>query len=227
MIGTITNCCTILTGSFIGSRLKNGLPDKFKNTMMTCMGLAATVLGINSVANNMPNSTMPVLFIISLALGGILGQWIDIDSKFQKLTNRFGKEGLAQGLSTAVLLFCIGTLSILGPIESALNNNHTYLFTNATLDLVTSMVLAATFGFGIALSAIVLFCWQGSIYMLAGIIAPYVTPELMCEISIIGGILIFSSGLSILEIKKINTINLLPALIVPPIFFVIKSLIGF
>ncbi len=226
MIGTITNCCTILTGSFIGSRLKNGLPDKFKNTMMTCMGLAATVLGINSVANNMPNSTMPVLFIISLALGGILGQWIDIDSKFQKLTNRFGKEGLAQGLSTAVLLFCIGTLSILGPIESALNNNHTYLFTNATLDLVTSMVLAATFGFGIALSAIVLFCWQGSIYMLAGIIAPYVTPELMCEISIIGGILIFSSGLSILEIKKINTINLLPALIVPPIFFVIKSLIG-
>ena len=227
MIGTITNCCTILTGSFIGSRLKNGLPDKFKNTMMTCMGLAATVLGINSVANNMPNSTMPVLFIISLAIGGILGQWIDIDSKFQKLTNRFGKEGLAQGLSTAVLLFCIGTLSILGPIESALNNNHTYLFTNATLDLVTSMVLAATFGFGIALSAIVLFCWQGSIYMLAGIIAPYMTPELMCEISIIGGILIFSSGLSILEIKKINTINLLPALIIPPVVFVIKSLIGF
>ncbi|MBQ6933799.1 MAG: DUF554 domain-containing protein [Clostridia bacterium] len=226
MIGTITNCCTILTGSFIGSRLKNGLPDKFKNTMMTCMGLAATVLGINSVANNMPNSTMPVLFIISLAIGGLIGQWIDIDSKFQKLTNRFGKEGLAQGLSTAVLLFCIGTLSILGPIESALNNNHTYLFTNATLDLVTSMVLAATFGFGIALSAIVLFCWQGSIYLLAGIIAPYVTPELMCEISIIGGILIFSSGLSILEIKKINTINLLPALIVPPIFFVVKSLIG-
>ena len=226
MIGTITNCCTILTGSFIGSRLKNGLPDKFKNTMMTCMGLAATVLGINSVANNMPNSTIPVLFIISLAIGGIIGQWIDIDSKFQKLTNRFGKEGLAQGLSTAVLLFCIGTLSILGPIESALNNNHTYLFTNATLDLVTSMVLAATFGFGIALSAIVLFCWQGSIYVLAGIIAPYMTPELMCEISIIGGILIFSSGLSILEIKKINTINLLPALIVPPIFFVIKSLIG-
>ena len=227
MIGTIANWCTILTGSFIGSRLKNGLPDKFKNTMMTCMGLAATVLGINSVANNMPSSTIPVLFIISLAIGGILGQWIDIDSKFQKLTNRFGKEGLAQGLSTAVLLFCIGTLSILGPIESALNNNHTYLFTNATLDLVTSMVLAATFGFGIALSAIVLFCWQGSIYLLAGIIAPYMTPELMCEISIIGGILIFSSGLSILEIKKINTINLLPALIVPPIVFVIKSLIGF
>ncbi|MBR4879648.1 MAG: DUF554 domain-containing protein [Clostridia bacterium] len=226
MVGTITNCCTILVGSFVGSRLKNGLPDKFKNTMMTCMGLAATVLGINSVANNMPNSTLPVLFIISLAIGGIIGQWIDIDSKFQKLTNKFGKEGLAQGLSTAVLLFCIGTLSILGPIESALNNNHTYLFTNATLDLVTSMVLAATFGFGIALSAIVLFCWQGSIYLLAGIIAPYVTPELMCEISIIGGILIFSSGLSILEIKKINTINLLPALIVPPVVFVIKSLIG-
>lgn len=227
MIGTITNCTTILVGSFIGSRLKNGLPEKFKSTMMTSMGLAATVLGINSVSSNMPNSTFPVLFIISLALGGLWGQWLDIDKKFHKLTDKFGKDGLAQGLSTAILLFCIGTLSILGPIESALNNNHTYLFTNATLDLVTSMVLSATFGFGIALSAIVLFCWQGSIYLLAGIIAPFITPELMCEISIIGGILIFSSGLSILEIKKINTINMIPALFIPPLFFALKSLIGF
>lgn len=226
MIGTFTNCGTIILGSFIGSRLKNGLPDKFKATMMDCMGLAATALGINSIAVNMPKSSYPVLFIISLALGGLLGQWLDINTSFQRLASRLGKEGLAQGLMTAVLLFCIGTLSILGPIESALNGNNTFLFTNATLDLVTSMVLSATFGFGIALSAIVLFCWQGSIYLLAGIISPFVTPELMCEISIIGGILILSSGLSILGIKKFETVNLLPALLFAPLFFAFLHLLG-
>ena len=212
MIGTFTNCATIIIGSFIGSRLKNGLPAKYKDIMMTSMGLAASMLGINAVAGNMPNSTFPVLFIISLAIGGLIGQKLEIDDKFR-------------GLSTAVLLFCIGTLSILGPIQSALYGDHTYLFTNATLDLVTSMVLAANFGFGISLAAVVLFFWQGSIYLLAGLLSPFLTPELMCEISIIGGILIFSSGISILEIKKIPTINLLPALLVPPVFFIIKNLI--
>ena len=192
---------------------------------MTSMGLAASMLGINAVAGNMPNSTFPVLFIISLAIGGLIGQKLEIDDKFQSVANKFGKDGLARGLSTAVLLFCIGTLSILGPIQSALYGDHTYLFTNATLDLVTSMVLAANFGFGIALAAVVLFFWQGSIYLLAGLLSPFLTPELMCEISIIGGILIFSSGISILEIKKIPTINLLPSLLVPPVFFIIKNLI--
>ena len=225
MIGTFTNCATIIIGSFIGSRLKNGLHAKYKDIMMTSMGLAASMLGINAVAGNMPNSTFPVLFIISLAIGGLIGQKLEIDDKFQSVTNKFGKDGLARGLSTAVLLFCIGTLSILGPIQSALYGDHTYLFTNATLDLVTSMVLAANFGFGIALAAVVLFFWQGSIYLLAGLLSPFLTPELMCEISIIGGILIFSSGISILEIKKIPTINLLPALLVPPVFFIIKNLI--
>lgn len=226
MIGTITNCATILVGSFVGSCLKTGLPERYKSTLMNCMGLAATVLGINAVASNMPKSAYPVLFIISLALGGLVGQWLDLDGKFQKLANRLsGGSNLAQGLTTAVLLFCIGTLSILGPIESALNGNHTYLFTNATLDLVTSMVLSATFGFGIALSAGILFLWQGAIYLFAGVISPFMTPELMTEISVIGGIMIFSSGLGILDIKKINTINLLPALLVPPLYFMILSFI--
>ena len=225
MIGTFTNCATILIGSFVGSRLKNGLPDKYKSTMMNCMGLAATILGINAAVSNMPKSEYPVLFIISLAIGGLVGQWLDLDGKFQKLAGKLsGGSNLAQGLTTAVLLFCIGTFSILGPIQSALQGDHTYLFTNATLDLVTSMVLAASFGFGIALSAGILFLWQGSIYLLAGVIAPFVTPVLMAEISIIGGILIFSSGLGILEIKKINTINLLPALLVPPVYFALLNL---
>ena len=117
-------------------------------------------------------------------------------------------------------------MSILGPIESALNGDHTYLFTNAILDGITSVVLSSTFGLGIAIAAGVLFCWQGSIYLLANLIAPYLTPDLLTEISLVGGVLILSSGLSILNIKQFKTLNLLPALLVPPAAVGLLSLLG-
>jgi uncharacterized membrane protein YqgA involved in biofilm formation len=174
----------------------------------------------------MPDSQYPVLFIVSLAAGSLTGTILDINGRFQNLAGKFGTSQLAQGLATAVLLFCIGTLSILGPIQSALYNDHTYLLTNATLDFVTSMVLASTYGIGIALSAIVLFLWQGSIYLCAGFLAPFLSAELLTEISIIGGILIASSGIGILGIKDCKTLNMLPALLVPAVWFLLKGFIG-
>lgn len=215
MIGTIANTATILAGSLVGSRLKSGLGEKYKEALMNGMGLAATLLGVNSVVQAMPESRYSVLFIVSLAVGGVLGTAISLDTLFQKAVNRLplaGGSELGKGLSTAILLFCAGTLSILGPMESALKGDNTYLFTNAVLDGITSTVLASTFGIGIALAALVLFCWQGAIYLLAGAIAPYVTSDLLTELSLVGGALIFSSGLGILGIKQIKTLNYLPAL---------------
>ena len=109
----------------------------------------------------MPDSNYQVLFIVSLALGSLLGTMLDIEGRFKKLTDRLSVGELSRGLSTGILLFCIGTLSILGPIQSALYGDHTYLFTNATLDFVTSMVLASTYGIGMALSAGGLFSGRG------------------------------------------------------------------
>ncbi len=220
MIGTIVNTLAILVGSIVGSFLKKGIKEEYKSALFTAMGFAAVALGINAIVQNMPNSAYPVLFIVSLAIGGLVGTIIDVDAKFQQLVSRFSQSDLSKGLSTAILLFCIGTLSILGPVESALNNNHTYLFTNATLDLVTSMALAATYGFGIAFSAVVLFVWQTSIYLSAQYVEPFLTNALMTEVSIVGGILILSSGLSILGIKDSKSLNMLPALFVPVIWFV-------
>lgn len=224
MIGTFVNAGTILAGSVAGSLIKKGLKEKYQNILYDAMGLAATGLGLHAVVKNLSDSTYPVLFIISLSLGGIIGTAIDIDSRFQKLGQRYSKTNLGQGLSTAILLFCIGTLSILGPIESALNHNNTYLFTNATLDLVTSLVLASSYGIGIAISALILFVWQGSIYLLAHQVSPFLTPEFMTEISIVGGFLILASGLSILKIKTFQTLNLLPALLVPVVWFLILNI---
>ena len=218
MLGTIVNVCTILAGSTIGSIVRKGIKEEYSGALFTAMGLAATALGINAIVSNMPNSQYPVLFIVSLAAGSLLGTILNLDGRFQSLAGKFGTSQLAQGLSTAVLLFCIGTLSILGPIQSALYN--------ATLDFVTSMVLASTYGIGIALSAIVLFLWQGSIYLGAGFLAPFLSAELLTEISIIGGILIASSGIGILGLKDCKTLNMLPSLLVPAVWFLVKGFIG-
>lgn len=225
MIGTIVNTGTILTGSILGSILKRGVKEKYQNCLYNAMGLAAVGLGINAIVSNMPNSKYPVLFIVSLALGSLIGTVLNIDGHFQQLMNRLGKSELSKGLSTGILLYCIGSLSILGPIQSALYGDNTYLFTNATLDLVTSTVLASTYGIGMAFAAFVLFCWQGSIYLGATFLQEFLTSALMSEITIVGGFLIAASGLSILEIKDVKTLNMLPALLVPPAFFMILSLL--
>lgn len=222
MIGTIVNTATILTGSIIGSIIRKGIKEEYQGALYNAMGLAATVLGIHSVVKNLSESSYPVLFILSLALGSLLGTVADLDGKFHSLVGKFSHSNLGQGLSTGILLYCIGTLSILGPIQSALNNDHTFLFTNATLDFVTSMVLASTYGIGMALAAVVLFAWQGSIYLCAGLLSGFLSPELMTEVSIVGGVLIFSSGLSILGIKDCKALNMLPSLLIPILWFLIK-----
>lgn len=227
MIGTIVNTATILAGSIIGSIIRKGIKEAYQGALYNAMGLAATVLGVNAVVGNLPESPYPVLFILSLALGSLLGTIADLDGKFHSLVGKFSHSNLGQGLSTGILLYCIGTLSILGPIQSALNNDHTYLFTNATLDFVTSMVLASTYGIGMALAAVVLFVWQGSIYLSASLLSGFLSPELMTEVSIVGGVLIFSSGLSILGIKDCKALNMLPSLLIPILWFLVKSFLPF
>ena len=244
MIGTITNTCTIIVGSVIGALLKRGIRPEWQGVLFNAMGLASLALGFNAVCRHMPNSQYPVLFILSLCIGGLVGTMLDLDGKFKALVNKLsgksvendaaGRDAsehqarspqLAQGLSVGVLLYCIGTLSIVGPINSALLNDNTYLFTNATLDLVSSAVLAATYGIGMVLAAPILFCWQGSIYLIARLCGNVIPEALLCEMQIVGGILIVASGLGILNIKDCKTLNLLPSLFVPIIYFLVSALL--
>lgn len=224
MIGTFFNVGMILVGCTIGTAFKRGIKPDYHDILMQALGLAACVIGINAVVQRMPQSKYPVLFIVSLAIGGIVGQALDIQGHFDRLVKRFSGGNLAEGLATAVLLYCIGSLSILGPIEAALKHDYTFLFTNGMLDGITSIVLAATFGFGIAIAAGVVFCWQGSIYVLALLLRGALSTALLNEITIVGGILILASGLGLLKIKQISTLNLLPALLVPPIVISLMQL---
>ena len=228
MLGTLVNTATIVIGSAVGALARRGLGKRYQEILYAAMGLAAVGIGVNAIVTSMSQSIYPVLFIASLAIGGVLGTAIDIDGRFSRFVSKRSKdgEGLAQGLSTAIMIFCIGALSILGPINSALYGDETYLLTNATLDLVTSMVLASSFGFGVAFAAIVLFCWQGAIWLLAGFLAPFLDGGLMVEITLVGGFMILASGLGILKVKEIPVMNLLPALFIPPLWFGAVALLG-
>ena len=227
MLGTIVNTGTILAGSMLGSVLRKGVKEKYQNALYTAMGLAATALGINAVVSNMPKSNYPVLFIVSLAVGSLLGTILDLDGRFQGMVGKYSKSNLGQGLSTGILLYCIGTLSILGPVMSALYGDNTYLFTNATLDFVTSTVLASTYGIGMAFAAPVFFCWQGAIYLVAkNLSGSFFSEEMIAELCIVGGILIASSGIGILKIKDCKALNMLPSLAIPILFFVVKGIIA-
>ena len=264
MIGTIVNTCTIIAGTIVGSVLHRGIKEKYKSVLYTGLGLVSLAIGLNAAVQNLPKSQYPVLFIVSIAIGGVVGTRLDIDGWFRRIVNRRhttptpspsrGEGGLdtladsdsysktnqtplpsggagggsggnlADGLSTAILLYCIGPLSMLGPVISALQGDHTFLFTNATLDFVSATIFASTYGLGMMLAAPVLFCWQGMFYLVAKISSEAVSDALMSELLIVGGLLITASGLSLLKLKDCKTLNLLPALLVPVLWFLLKSL---
>lgn len=216
MLGTIFNTAMIILGSTLGALFKRGLKASTHDMLMQALGLAVIVIGLNTTLSHMGASKYPVLFIASLAIGAFIGSSLHLDDRFNALLARFkGQAGLAQGLATGILLYCIGTLSIVGPITAALKGDITMLLTNGMLDAVTSTVLAASFGIGMIVAAPVLFCWQGGIYLLAKLLAGSISNSMLTELSIVGGVLILASGISILGLKPIKTLNLLPALAVP------------
>ncbi len=227
MIGTIVNTCTIIVGSIVGAVMHRGIKDKYKDTLYTVLGLACLGIGLNAVIGNFGKSEYPVLFIVSIAVGSIVGTALDIDGRFSRLISRRSKGGknanLADGLSTAILLYCIGPLAMLGPVISALKGDNTFLYTNATLDLVTSAVFASTYGIWMILAAPVLFCWQGLFYVVAKVSSTAISDSLMAELLIVGGLMIVASGLSLLKLKDCKTLNMLPSLLVPVAWFVIKA----
>lgn len=267
MLGTIVNTCAILAGSTFGALVRTGIGEKYKKSLFDGLGLCCLVLGMNASLPNMAKSEYPVLFILSLAVGGLIGTRLDLSGRIDRLGAKAssgprpkgekqppgevslpaqealppGEDlggsaapgGSVQGLVTGCLLYCIGTFSIVGPVLSALSPTagwswgepaNTFLYTNATLDLVSSAVLAASYGWVMLLAAPVLFCWQGLFYAIGYFCAGGMPEPMRVELSIVGGVLILSSGLSILGTKDCKTVNLLPSLLVPIVFYLIKSL---
>ena len=238
MLGTIVNTATILIGGTFGALVREGIGKKYKSALFNALGLACLVLGMNAALPNLARSEFPVMFIFSLAIGSVIGTRLKLSERIDKLNARLnarqGKENNSlNGLMTGILLYCIGTFSIVGPVLSCLSPSqgwafdepgNTFLYTNATLDLVTSAVLAATYGWIMLLAAPVLFCWQGMFYALAYFFESGMSEPMRTEMSLVGGVLIVSSGISILGIKDCKTVNMLPSLLVPVVFYLVKNI---
>jgi len=161
-----------------------------------------------------------LIVVSSLAIGSLLGEWMNLESGAEKLSNylklkfRIGSEKFSEGLITAFLLYCIGSMTILGAIQEGTGGSSDLLFTKSLMDGFSSIILASAFGFGVIVSAIPLFLFQGGITLLAMYASSFFTPEIIQGLTSVGGILLIGLGINILEIKKLRIMNMLPALIV-------------
>ncbi|MGN1392844.1 MAG: DUF554 domain-containing protein [Succinivibrionaceae bacterium] len=213
MIGTIVNVVGIVAGSVIGAILGKKLVNSYQESLFIALGGCVGIVGLKVIISSINNDANILLLIVNMCLGALIGNYFKLHDRFIKLSERLkAGNNFGEGLITAILLFCIGALSILGPIESALKNDHTMLFINASLDFVSSIALASAYGVGIALAAPVLFIFQGAIYMCALIIKDSIPEYILSNLTLTGGLLIIFSSIVLLKIKSIKTTDYLPAL---------------
>jgi hypothetical protein len=231
MLGTVVNSAAIVAGGLLGLLLKGRLKESIRTTIMQGVALAVLLIGLAGAVNAVVNDGASTLvFISSLAVGGFIGAIIDIDHKFtvfaafvERKISR-GKEGLSKGFVTGSILYCVGTMAIVGSIESGVLAKHDILFAKAVIDGISSVILGAALGPGIILSAVSVFVYQGTITLLSGLVEPYITHDMLVQISVTGGILVFAIGLNLLNITKIKLANFLPAVFVPVVYYSIVSL---
>lgn len=220
-LGTLVNSAAIVVGAVAGTLLRRGIPAAWKETILAAMGLCVTVIGMKMAQG----SAHLVLVVVSLALGALVGETLDLDGRLTRfgqwlqrrlLGNRSAATGssLGEAFVSASLLFCIGAMAIVGAIEDGLAGNHEILFAKASLDGVISVVLASTLGIGVALSAVSVLVYQGAITLLSFWMQQFLTEAVIGEISATGGVMILAIGLNLLGVTKIRLANLIPGLAV-------------
>lgn len=227
MYAIIINAIAVIVGSAIGALFKRGIKEKYITVLNTAMGLCAIALGLNVAIESMQKTHYPALFIFCLSIGGLVGTILKMDQRMERATRRISTTNLSEGITTSILLCCVGTLAMMGPVMSALYDDNTYLMTAATLNLVTMIVVASSYGFWVMVTSVAVFLWMSIIYGIALLSRSFISEELIAEVSLVGGILITASGLGVLHIKDCKTINLLPSLLVPIVFFALKAFFSF
>jgi uncharacterized membrane protein YqgA involved in biofilm formation len=229
MLGTIVNTIAIAAGSLLGLLIKGGIPKRFNEIIMKALGLSVFYIGLSGSLK----STDTLLLILSLISGALIGELADIDKWLsnlgQTIENRFKKLGkggsIAEGFVSASLLFCIGSMAIVGSIQSGLEGNHTMLFIKSMLDGITSIIYASSMGIGVIFSAAAVFIYQGAITLASGFLGNILQEAQIANITGIGSILIMALGLNLLEITKIKVANFLPAIFIPMIYYIVLSFI--
>jgi len=233
--GTLLNAGAIIAGSIAGVMIHSRLPQKMANTIFQGMGLITIVIGISMalISNNL------VIIVLSIVLGIVIGEWTDIDKYTRRLSDffiekgrtRFGKtngeenvienkmsnvssDRFTQGFVTASMLFCVGSMAILGSIEDGMGKEPNLLITKSVMDGISSIAFAATFGIAVLFSAFPVLIYQGLLTIFAAFIMQFMNDTMIADLTAVGGVLLIGLGISIMKIKEVNVINMLPALII-------------
>jgi len=228
LLGTIINVAAIVFCSLIGLLLKEALPQRLCETITQGLGLGVVIIG-TTMALKTENIT---LMLVSLLLGAIVGELIDIEKQLKRIGDIFeskmknSNNNVSIGFVSASLLFCTGSMAIMGSLENGIAGTYSILLSKSLLDGIFAMILSSTMGIGVLLSAIPVFLYQGSITLLASSIKAFLSSEMITEMNAVGGILIMAIGISMLKIKKFKVGNLLPSIIMPIIILWIISLLG-
>lgn len=222
MLGVAANTVSVIIGGLIGMLFSKLISEKYTKAIMSVVGLSIVYIGIDGALSG-ENS---LVLIISLVLGTAFGTLLDIDGAITKLgkwvENTFkgknsGNVSIAEGFVTASLLFCVGSMTIVGSLNAGISGDNTLLFIKAVLDMISACVLASSLGVGVVLSSAFVFVLQGSLVLAASLTGPFIPPDAQNELICAGSLMIIAIGLNMMGITKIKVANIMPALIFAPL----------
>lgn len=237
MVGTLVNAGAIVAGGAVGLLAKKGIPAHMEQALHRAMGLAVIVIGINGVITNMItvgqggalSSSGELLLVFSLVLGVLAGETLQIEERLNGLSAKVEQKlhltGFAASFVSGTLIYCVGAMAIIGSINDGLQGDPSVLYVKSTLDGISSIVLGATMGPGVIFSALPVVLYQGSITLLAGVLAPVLQGELLSQLCAVGFVLVACIGVNFMGSYHIKTANFLPALLVPPLWAVVQALL--
>jgi len=247
LFGTLLNVLAVIIGSLVGLGVRrlglaNKLGDKgnrFSDAVFSALGLCVILIGVGGAISGAVNSQILTAFsklgvgglalptertlviIISMVIGVIIGELVDIDKRVNSLGHKLeasmkGKGGnVAEGFVSASLLFCVGSMTVVGSMNSGISGDHTLLITKSIMDLISSMIFASTMGVGVLFSAAFVFVYQGAITLIASGVGPFLSTDVITCITSVGSLLIIALGLNMLGVTKIKIMNYLPAMFLP------------
>lgn len=231
-LGTLVNSGAILAGAGAGLLLRRGLPEKWQESIMQGVALCIIVIGVQMAFKS--ENIMIVIF--SIVLGAIVGEGIDIDTKLQRFGDWIGRKligghdagaakAIGEGFVAASLIYCVGAMAIIGSLQDGLKGDTTILFAKSTLDGIIAIILTANLGIGVALSAVSVLLYQGTLTLLAGVLEPVLTTSILNEVTATGGMLIMAIGVNMLKVVQIRISNLLPAVLWAGIIVAVSGLL--
>ena len=222
MIAVFVNVATVLLGSAIGILFRSRIRESYTKSIITALALVTFVIGISSAV-----TTGDLLcVIVCMALGTILGELLKLDDringageflKAKVLRGRFEGSRFTEGFVSSCILFCVGSMTIMGSLEAGVNGNYSIIFAKSALDFVSAMMFGAAMGIGVTFAALFVLVFQGALTLLAGLVAPFLSPAVVTEMSAVGGTILIGMGFNMLELseKRIKVANMLPAIFLP------------